>query len=252
VAEDLIETLKADRGIVCLVGAGGKKTTMARLASLQPNRAVGLSSTVFCAPLPDWLSHTVQTGAETALLEHADASRDQRIALAWFGTSERPDRHSGLPPTLIPRLHQVARRQVTLVKADGARMRRIKAPGPKEPVLATPCDAVIALLSIKAIGRPLDEKVAHRPDRIADTTGLRRGQTIGATHLARLLTHPHGLLQGLGDTPVTPVINMVDNTEARAVARRVAEAALADTQRFDRVVLASMRDPTPLVEIVGD
>lgn len=250
--QGLIDALGADEGIVCLVGAGGKKTTMARLAWLQRDRAVGLSSTVFCAPLPDWLRHPVLTGDADALKARiADMGPPHLTGpVAFYGPRERPDRHTGLAPALIDWMHHALDRRVTLVKADGARMRRIKAPADNEPLLTPACHRVIAVLSIKAVGRPLDQRVAHRPERVGAVTGLAPGDVIGPEHLARLLTHPGGLMQGLEGLPLTPLINMVDNDEACSGARRVAELALAQTDRFDRVVLASMRREQPLVEVI--
>ena len=251
--EGLIDALGAREGIVCLIGAGGKKTTMARLAWLQADRSVGLSTTVFCAHLPAWLAHEVRTGDPAALAALTDEPgwHPPTGPLAFFGAPTRPDRHTGLPGEAIVQLHQHFRRQVTLVKADGARMRRIKAPGPGEPVLPPRCDRVIAVLSIRALGRPLDERVAHRPERVSEATGLAPNEPLREAHLARLFTSEHGLPGGVDGPPITPLINMVDHPESRHAARRVAEQALADCRgRFDRVVLASMRSADPLVDII--
>jgi hypothetical protein len=49
---------------------------------------------------------------------------------------------------------------------------------------------------------------------------------------------------------VVPVINMVDDEATRSGAREVAEQALAASDRFERVVLASMIAADPVVEIV--
>ncbi|ABI56654.1 selenium cofactor biosynthesis protein YqeC [Alkalilimnicola ehrlichii MLHE-1] len=248
----LIDALAADEGVVCLIGAGGKKTTMARLAWLQRDRAVGLSSTVFCAPLPDWLPHPVLTGDADQLAARAPATARAYPAspVAFYGAPERADRHTGLAPELIDRLHHGLHRRVTLVKADGARMRRIKAPGDNEPLLTPGCQRVIAVLSIKAVGRPLDHRVAHRPERVSEAVDLEPGGIIGPEHLARLLTGRGGLMRGLGGRRVTPLINMVDSDTDRARARRVAERVLENTERFDRVVLASMRREQALVELI--
>ena len=54
-ARDLLDALGARRGMVCAVGAGGKKSTLYRLA--EAHRAVGspsvaLTTTVMAAPPP--------------------------------------------------------------------------------------------------------------------------------------------------------------------------------------------------------
>jgi hypothetical protein len=52
--QELIEVLDARSGMVCLVGAGGKKTTLYRLASIHPGR-IGVTSTVAIPPFPETL-----------------------------------------------------------------------------------------------------------------------------------------------------------------------------------------------------
>jgi hypothetical protein len=69
--------------------------------------------------------------------------------------------------------------------------------------------------------------------------------------MAQLLTHPEGLLAGTGKSRVIPVINMVDDEDRRRLATRAAEIALEQSSRFDRVVLAEMRnDSAPIVAIL--
>jgi hypothetical protein len=47
------------------------------------------------------------------------------------------------------------------------------------------------------------------------------------------------------------VINMVDDKSKEKLATRAAETALESSSRFDRVVLARMRDPArPLVAVI--
>jgi hypothetical protein len=46
-----------------------------------------------------------------------------------------------------------------------------------------------------------------------------------------------------------PIINMIDQPDRLEPARQAAEAALSATDRFDRIILASMTAASPLVEI---
>jgi probable selenium-dependent hydroxylase accessory protein YqeC len=109
---------------------------------------------------------------------------------------------------------------------------------------------LVPVLSAQAIGQPLSEKMAHRPDRIAALTGARLGEPLAPDHIIRLLIEADGLLKGAGDATVVPLINMVDDVEREALVREVATRALALSCRFDRVVLAAMRRDDPVVAIV--
>jgi probable selenium-dependent hydroxylase accessory protein YqeC len=168
----------------------------------------------------------------------------------FAGQSPKPGRLGGVPPEDLAKLHRRAGFDVTLVKADGARMRLIKAPAEDEPVLPPGTATVLALVSIKAIGQALNETVAHRPERIAAVTGAMPGELLTTSHLARLLASEAGALQGTREAKVVPIVNMADDDALRAQAREVAREALGLTRRFDRVVLAAMTAPDPIVAIV--
>ncbi len=244
----LLEGLGATRGLVALVGAGGKKTTLYRLAQAHPGR-VGITATVAIPPFREELgAHVIVAGA-SALPALVDQARQRRI-VAFACPSDKPDRLAGLPPALVTRIHASAGFDLTLVKADGARSRWIKAPDPDEPQLPDGVDTVISVVSARAIGERLRDDIAHRSERIGAVTGAQAGDVITPDLVARLLADEQGALKGAGKATIVPLINMVDNDEIAAVARQAARWALALTRRFDRVVLASMLAESPIVEIV--
>ena len=63
-----------------------------------------------------------------------------------------------------------------------------------------------------------------------------------ATYLYKVYASDDGLLSGIAGIDVIPVINMVEGDERRGEATAAARTALASTDRFDRVILSSMRD----------
>ena len=247
--ESILEVLEAQRGIVCAVGAGGKKTTLYRLAATHPGR-VGITTTVFMAPFPPELQaeRVIAPQAELAAAVVKSARSNQRVLFAC--PSEKPARLGGLSVQTVAPLHEEAGFELTLVKADGARMRQIKAPAAQEPNIPNGADVILFVVSAAAIGQPLDETVAHRVDRLESVTGAQRGQILEPRHLARLLTSEQGARQNVGAARLIPIINQVDTPELRRSARAVAEMALADSEALSRVVLTSMRAPDPIVDVI--
>lgn len=252
-AKAFVDLLQAREGLVAAVGAGGKKSTLYRLALAHlalGTRPVGLTATVQlgwppAVPLP--ADPLVAGPAELGqMLPHAAAEGPLVI---FAGTPTKPGRLAGLGPELVARLHRQSGFAVTLVKADGARMRLIKAPAEGEPVLPPGVATVLAIVSAGAIGRPLDPRIAHRPELVAAATGAAPGELLTAVHVGHLLASPRGALQGLGESRVVPIINMVEG-ERLEVARQAARHALAATLRFDHVVLASMTASEPVIEVV--
>jgi probable selenium-dependent hydroxylase accessory protein YqeC len=245
--------LAARRGLICVVGAGGKKTTLHRLveAHLAAGTArIALTCSVAMAPPPKWLGEAVI--AEGAGLKRAldRLGRDRRLVV-YAQPPPKPGRIGGVPPENLARLHDEGGFDVTLIKADGARMRWIKAPGTGEPVLPAGIATVLPLVSARVFGRPLSEATAHRVERVAAVTGGREGEPVTPEHVARLFSSEHGALQGVGEaTTVVPIINMVDDPARREAARAAARLALQTSGRLARVVLASMIAPDPVIEIV--
>lgn len=247
-ASDLLTLFNAQRGIICCVGAGGKKTTMFRLAVEHPGR-VAITATAHIEYFPRRLQATRLVAPETELLAAVAADKDSRV-IAFAQPSQREGRHAGIDPAHVHRFRQAGRFDLMLIKADGARSRLIKAPAAHEPPLPRGVDTVIPVVSAKAIGRKLDERMAHRIDQLATVTGLRPGQMITPSHVARLLASSHGSLKNTGDATVVPLINMVDDESMAVLAREAASEALSLTNGFRYVVLASMRAQAPIVDVI--
>jgi probable selenium-dependent hydroxylase accessory protein YqeC len=130
-------------------------------------------------------------------------------------------------------------------------MRWIKAPAPNEPIVVPGADLVIPVVSARAIGEPLGERVAHRADRVAAVTGVAPGERLTPEAVGRLLASEQGALYRTSGSRVAPVINMVDNDDKEELARAAAIAAIALTSRFDRVVLCCLRRAErPVVAVV--
>ena len=253
-AEALLDLLSAKRGVICAVGAGGKKSTLYRLAEAHlavGTARVGFTATVMMAPPPRSLFGEPLLGQGETLAQALSAAVAERRMIAFAEPSAKPGRCAGLAPAQVASLHVRHGFTATLVKADGARMRLIKAPAEDEPVLPPGTATLLPVVSARAIGRPLSLATAHRPERLAQITGAAEGEALAPIHVARLLASEAGALHQAGDATVVPIINMTEEAAARLAAREAARCALAMTRRFERVVLAAMTAEQPLVEVVS-
>jgi len=247
--DSLLDLLEARSGVVCAVGAGGKKSLLRRLASVHPGR-IALTGTVFITHVPD------DAGFATAVAKNADlpgavARLGAAPRVAYACPSEKPDRWAGASPATIERIHAEGGFAATYVKADGARMRWVKAPADDEPALPACCTTVLPVVSALAIGEPLSSLVAHRAERIEQVLGLREGEIITPARLGRLIASPLGMMKLTEGRRAVPVINMVDDAVREAGAREAAEVALAANSRIDRVVLTCLaRGEAPVVAVV--
>jgi probable selenium-dependent hydroxylase accessory protein YqeC len=238
---DLVKALAAD-GLVCVVGAGGKKTTLYALAD-RIDRAV-VTATVRIPVFDPHVSQVVVT---------PDPVSAVRTASDWpLGVvpgRDREDRYAGYDPGTVAEMAETDAGAV-LVKADGARKRQFKAPGDREPQLPASTDTVVPIASARVVGKPLSEESVHRVERVAALTGLEPGDTIRATDVATVLASDRG---GRKDVPdgatVVPLVNMVDNSDLEAVGREIADGMLSRAD-VPRVVLAQMTAADPVVGVV--
>jgi probable selenium-dependent hydroxylase accessory protein YqeC len=245
----LLDLLDARSGVVCAVGAGGKKSLLKHLALEHPGR-VSITATVFTTYFQEHLGFGVAIEAD-ADLPAAVAKLDAARSVAYACPGDKPGRRAGASPATIERIHREGGFAATYVKADGARMRWVKAPADDEPALPAAATTVLPVLSALALGEPLCARVAHRVERIGQVAGLRENEAIRPVHLGRLLASPQGLMKLTEGRHVVPVINMVDDAAREAGAREAAEVALGLCDRFDRVVLACLaRSEHPVVAVV--
>ncbi|MFC6872420.1 selenium cofactor biosynthesis protein YqeC [Halobellus marinus] len=255
---NLVDAFDAGSGTTCVVGAGGKKTTMAALAA-RLERAV-VTATVRIPIFDEWVARVEVTEEPAAIVESAltepaqPAASDGNDSAGWpLGVvpareEKRDDRYLGYDPAVVDRLAPLD--LPVLVKADGARMRRFKAPSEKEPQLPSTADTVIPIASVHVVGEPLSKELVHRVDHVADLTGLQPGEEIRPADVAAVLASESG---GRKDVPAgaqtIPLLNMVDTPELATTARKVA-AEIHDRVDVPRVVLAEMRAGDPIVDVV--
>jgi probable selenium-dependent hydroxylase accessory protein YqeC len=247
----LASVLAVERGVVCFVGAGGKKTLMFHLAAGHDGR-VGITATAHIEHFPRRLAARVLVDNGPDLIERLAAERGPEAArcVAFAKPCEIRGRYAGLSDDELQQAAHNAGFDLIVVKADGARSRLIKAPAAHEPALPAHRDLVVPVVSARVLGKALTEKVAHRPAIVAEVTGAEMGATLNSHHLARLLSSPAGSLKNTGETRVVPVINMVDTPLLERQARAAAEEALSLTDRYDRVVLTAMKREIPYIDTV--
>lgn len=247
---ELADALGLHGGIVAAIGAGGKKSVLNELAAGAPGR-VAWTSTVFTARPPRWTGVEVHVGQESDLLDLAGRLQGTGRH-AFLLPSEKPGRLGGLSAYGVDRLHAEGGFDLTLVKADGARMRGLKCPKLGEPVLPARTRTVLMVLSARVIGKPLDAEFIHRPERVASVVNMRIGDKLKPAHLAAVFTRPGGISERTDGLDIMPVINQVDNEQTQELATEAARLALAQSTRFNRVVLTCLKRSDACRKVVVD
>lgn len=221
--------------VVTVVGGGGKTSLVLRLARelRAANRRVITATTT---------RMTLQQAARAPLTLQVHGE-----AVPWEALRQGLEKHGhcmlvgdetlyggkqkGVEPTVID---QIAARAADLnlaailVEGDGSRTLPVKAPGDHEPVIPDSTTLVLTVLGLEAIGAPIDEAHAHRPERIRSLLGLAAGAVrLTPAMAARLLVDAQG---GARSIPPAarwiPILNKAD-AAARRSAGRIVAARLA-------------------------
>ena len=246
---NILDIFSAHEGIISFVGAGGKKSTIYRLVSAHLGK-IAITSTVHTPPFRRRLNAYQIVAEPDELYARLKSATNQHKRVAYAYTSDKPARLRGVPPEQVSNIHREFGFDATFIKADGARLRWLKAPSHDEPLVPHDNTVLVPVISIRAIGKPLSDEVAHRAKDVARVMGLSLGDRITAVHLARLLASEEGGLKNAGAAMVIPVVNMVENKEDMHLAKLIAEQALDQSTKIAKVVIASMVREDPVLQVI--
>ncbi|KAB1189003.1 MULTISPECIES: selenium cofactor biosynthesis protein YqeC [Haloferax] len=226
--------------LACVVGAGGKKTLIYRLARSLDGV---VTSTVRIPIFDDEVAEVVVTDDPVETVAETSTR-----PLGVVPERERPDRYRGYDPSTVAALGRTTD-DVVLTKADGARSRWLKAPGDHEPRLPDSTDLVCPIVSVRIVGEPLAHERVHRPELVSEVTGTDLGDPISAWDVAATLTSDRGGLKDVPETArVVPVLNMVDTEKHEANAEEIA-GWVREHPRVDRVVATRLVADDPVVAV---
>jgi molybdenum cofactor cytidylyltransferase len=224
---------------VAFTGAGGKSSALAVLA----RESHGAQPIV--------LTTTTRLGAtqrsmadQHIILRSVEEAR--RLPLGaescFLVTGPEDEAESKLLGLAEPVLSEVARRcteagALMVIEADGARGRWVKAPAEHEPVIPEWVDLVVPIAGLPAVGFPLNEETAHRPERIAALLEMKESDVLTPRLLAELLSSPRAGLKGVPGGAEVRVL-LTGAPQAAAETMRELRERILTTDRFRAVIAA--------------
>ncbi len=249
----LREALRLGRGeLLALIGAGGKTTTMFRLAS--EGREAG--EKVLVTTTTKIFKPTRPHVDRLFLVEDLEALRSQTahikapVIIGAGAAIGADNKLLGLAPEWLDRLHAAQLFDTLLVEADGAASREFKIPSENEPVIPKSSSTVIWAMAIKVLGRAWDSRFVHRIERALALLGVAPGSCITREHIVRLVTHPLGCLKGIPEhCRKIALINQADTSEEIAQAKELGQ--LLAPLGFERIVITSYLSDPPVKEILS-
>jgi molybdenum cofactor cytidylyltransferase len=236
---------------VAFVGGGGKTTAMFRLAAELANRGQHVITTTTTRLGADQLAlapiHLCLDQAEPKALE--EALNQNRHVLVTGPIDPALGKATGVPAGQLKKWSTIPNLAAILIEADGAQQRPFKAPAEHEPAIPTFTSLVVIVVGLDALGQPLGDSVAHRPERVAALTGLALGQAITPEIIGRVIVHPLG---GLKNVPAGALLCVLLNkaeTPHRLAQARTLAARLLQHPIIKSVLIGSVRADDPIHEL---
>jgi probable selenium-dependent hydroxylase accessory protein YqeC len=236
--------LGPERGVIAIVGAGGKTSLMYRLARELvecKGRVITTSSTKIFPPSP------TDSPCVILLEDFRDPELFRKKLNAnghiTVGTRVRKEdgKLIGIDEETICSLNTVA--DFVIVEADGAKGRSVKAPEAWEPVIPRIASVVVVVVGLDCLGKPANESRVFRLDRFCEICGIRRGQTITPEMIGLLLRHPLGGIKLAPRTArVCVFLNKLDTLLDREALKVISNTAMKPSEHsIDRIAAGSLR-----------
>jgi probable selenium-dependent hydroxylase accessory protein YqeC len=239
---DAFDVDPSQHELICLVGAGGKTTTMFALAQELKSRGksvlVTTTTNIFYPSTGECDEVITDASADTSILKHAQPGR-----IIGFGREIVNERKlSGIDRECIAKLHEGKRFDCILVECDGARHKPIKAPAEYEPVVPDNVTRAIGVIGLDAVGNPVTDEYVHRLEQFCAVVQRRPGEMIDVEAVVELMVSAQGLFKGVPDgCKKYVVLNKAENAQRKAYAGSILTALLKrDTIPVTKCVIAAM------------
>ncbi len=238
-----------NKDCICIVGAGGKTSTMFALAkelrSLN-KKVVVTTTTKIYYPDKELYDNILVSCHESRILSFIDNIEHAGINIIGSSVIEE-NKLKGVQPQLICKLFEKNNIDYVLVECDGSRGKPIKAPAEFEPVVPACAAKVLGIIGLDAVGKKADEMTVHRLHEFCKAAECKIGEVITIHHIEKLICHSDGLFK---NTPKHiqryVVLNKADTKERLQYAVDI-KKLLAD--RVDlKVLIAQMQHYDPILD----
>lgn len=246
----LYQAFNISRGdVVAFIGAGGKTTTLLRLGEELVSRGWRVLATTTTTLSNDKLvlmPHAISTYAG----ERAISDALSEHGFVFLYDAIKKGEVYGAKPSWIVRLMDAVDSDVMLIEADEANGLPIKAPYEYEPIFPPETSLVVPIVSLSALGSPLDEGHVYNASAIHERYGFPLGGTIRAAWVAQILRDESLGLKGIPHKArVVAYLNGTQHSQyGRSRARLIAKLALKNS-RLSSVVIGNARGLEPVYEI---
>ena len=211
------EELRGQRPVISAVGAGGKTTTLHRLAD-----------EYVCAGIPVIVTTTTHIMREdreeflSGFSEEKIRRQLQKTGQVWVGEPASCGKLGRLADTDLEKILQWE--IPVLIEADGARRLPAKVPAKHEPVILSCTTYVLSVYGLDSIGQKIED-VVFRHELAEKLLNKKKNECVSAEDIAILASSVYGGRKGCPEKAgYTVVLNKADNETRKRTALAVCRA----------------------------
>ncbi len=185
----LIDTFQLPgKGMISIIGAGGKTSLMFRLAKELADsgkKVLTTTTTKIFMPLPSQSPFTIIDSSIEAVIKKSSL---RLLRFLHFSAGRKYDptlgKLIGFTTGNIDQLWQADLFDWIIVEADGARQKPLKTTALHEPVIPEETTHLILAAGLDSLGKSLTETHVHRAELFSQNTGLPMKETIDEKSMA--------------------------------------------------------------------
>ena len=243
-----------EKGVVSLIGAGGKTSLMFLLAkklSQFKKKVLTTTSTKIFMPEPDGSPDTIIENDVDELIKKAKVNADHfHHFSAGRGYDTESGKVKGFTPETIDHLWHKKIFDWIIVEADGAKQKPLKASNLNEPVIPESTTHLILVTGLDAVGKKLDDHYVHRSKIFSDNTGLDMGESIDVQSIASSIGFEIKKAQYFCSSSLNFVLlNKADTPLRQASGIKIGKILKRD-KHIEKIIIASLRNTMEIRNIL--
>ncbi|KXB06775.1 hypothetical protein AKJ52_01600 [candidate division MSBL1 archaeon SCGC-AAA382C18] len=236
---------------VTFVGAGGKTSTMFRLAS--EFSFFGLSIVTTTTKIFEWEGKKADfllISEDIEDLENLISALSEGKIVTIASGKSKDEKLIGVEPEFADEINAQISPDILVIEGDGASKKSFKAPADYEPVIPASSDLIVPIVGIDVVGETLNSENVHRPKKVCEISHFEIGDTVTPEMIGQVVGHEKGGRKNVpSDASLIPLLNKVDD-ESKEIAEEVAKKILSYTRQIDKVALGCIIRENPIIKII--
>jgi len=221
--------------LITLVGAGGKTTTIFKLAdSLKSNHSILITTTTH-------MFHPHKR-VDQVYFKEIPNTKYQNTTIALFDIYDKEkDKVKGPSMDTIDSIKETHLVDYILNEGDGSKRKPLKCYGKHEPMIPMSSDIVIIVIGADAVNKPLSEEVVHRLKTFKEVTEIQEDDIITDDVIIKLLTHSKGFLKGIPQNAKAYILFNKSKTYPLEFNQTLfADKLFSITDKYEAIIYAEM------------